>query len=273
MADPAQISQKNKGKGKGKKGKGKDKGKGKGQADTVKGGKKRTADEAEAEDASGGTPKGSSASAADQEKPHLTNKEPLCCKYCKMVLMVSKLYALELTDWQGMLPATCFGCAKVHATHLVEEVVSEAVFEKACDKRWKMKSRNHKQQSRIKGVQAALATIERDPDESKRQYMKRVFRASMQLAANLFTQFEKFNPQQKVDMKEALNNFKECCDKQAADPTFVPRLNVGCILPAEASQYVSMITDTLAEYFLCRVPGTFLTFDLDQKRCVRIIGL
>ena len=191
-------------------------------------------------------------------KEHLKG-EPLKCKWCKLPILVSKLYPLVLKDWEGMLPAVCFGCAKVHEPSLGEYLHSEAMFEKAADKRWKMKTSNHRQTARIKGVQEAMAKIDREPDENRRTWLRRVFKASIQMAANIFAQFEKYNPQQKKDLKETLQQFKETCDKQAEDPGFVPRLNVGCILPSSASQYTSMITETMAEYFLCRVSGTCLT--------------
>ena len=208
MADPAQISTKEKGKGKGKKGKGKD------DEATSKGTKRPAAGDPTGE-ASGDSSKGPPVGEKKLDRP------PPTCSKCGVDpgRCFDNLCPMALDDWQGHLPALCFPCFEAEERGTKEE------FDAQAKKMWRARTKNEKQKLRIDSFQKGSVNVELDEGESKKSWRKRVMDAALIIAARWKSSFQKLDPARKEEMSKALDLYRQTRELTAKDPRFVPQLD------------------------------------------------
>ena len=110
--------------------------------------------------------------------------------------------------------------------------------------------------ARVKGYQQGMLEIDKEPDESVRQYRRRVFAASMTLASAVYPAFVRAPAKQQKEILIAFDSFEKEREKIAQDPTYQPSL-MCCnnIFGDNVAQYLTEIMDALDEYYLCRKRG------------------
>ena len=181
----------------------------------------------------------------------------LACADCKQTGSRQTLAALSRRDWQGTLLCICESCynARQSAGLSVssgEGAASGRDFAAFHRKSWRARKTRAKGFLRVKGWQQAQQQLSvRGDTESRAEYRRRIVARALILAA--VCSVRRMDPVQRSEVAAALDWWVAQQEEIAREPSHVPSLTTpSAVLPECAAQYLSSITDTLSEYFLCR---------------------
>jgi hypothetical protein len=156
----------------------------------------------------------------------------------------------DAKDWQGHIQKKCYGC------YCDEEAdpMDQEMFAKTAAKSWKRRCNNVRHQQRSICFAKGLAKTEREDQESYRAWRKRVFKSAALLFAAFIAAFDDMDAEQQEDVEEALDAFFTAGEDIIQKKGFKEHSlgTIAKLLPDEAAQYASAITESIEEFYLCR---------------------
>ena len=186
------------------------------------------------------------------------------CRCCKEVGRCSSL--LFEHDWQGVLWCICYGCwreeqlAKQNDTATASSSaaaaappVTEEAFEKLRKASWRKRSSSEKEQRRAFELKRELEEAEKLPNESRRQWFRRVISNVAEALAVFVASVLNLKEDEQRDIENVLDRWHDESVKIEKNPDYCPQLTaVGACLPDEILQFTEELVKGVAEYFLCR---------------------
>jgi hypothetical protein len=176
--------------------------------------------------------------------------------WCKMEHAAHRMLIMSdpAHDWQGSIAVCCWACYKER-----NPGCTEADFKGKARRCWRQRKATASEHAEVaRGQTWRQVTTEyvvRMPGESQAAHRKRVLSWISGIAAMIVSHFERCTAEQQRKMVLALDEWAQTKADVAADPYKVPQLDVEgglVILPDQALQLLSQISDGLDEYFCCR---------------------
>ena len=106
---------------------------------------------------------------------------------------------------------------------------------------------------RVVSMKNAMQDAKKETNETRREYVKRMYHAASKIVAILWAAFQKQNGEEQKRTAEALDAWHAQEQRVVEDPTYVPTTSsCGNLLAHSVAQYAADIMQGLSEYYLCR---------------------